>query len=114
MNPTKLNVPDAYKECAGAGCSNPGRSLLEIRYIKKQGYFCTACAKDLLQNELAVSLKRITSMRIGKPADMRQRGQEKLTKEESNMGQTFPDSKLSIRICMDKTFSIFSLLGSNS
>jgi len=33
-------------------------------------------------------------MKIGKPADKRQRGQEKLTKEESNMGQTFPDSRI--------------------
>src|SRR5215467_2764930 len=94
MNPIKLNALDEYKQCAGNDCPNPGRILLEIRYIKKQGYFCTACAKDLLQNELAIFLKRIASMKIGKPADKRQRGQEKLTKEESNMGQTFPDSRI--------------------
>lgn len=43
-----------YK-CAGANCSNPGRILLGIRYIKKQGYFCNSCAEDLLQNELAIT-----------------------------------------------------------
>jgi hypothetical protein len=97
MNPTKLNALDAYKQCAGNGCSNPGWILLEIRYINKQGYFCTACAKDLLQNELAVFLKKITSMKIGSShdADKRQRGQETpLAKEESSMCQTFPDSRI--------------------
>ena len=54
MNPTKPNALDAYKQCAGNGCLNPGTVLLEIRYIKKQGYFCTACAEDLLQSELAM------------------------------------------------------------
>jgi len=53
MNRTKLNALDAYKQCAGNGCSNSGRILLEIRYIKKQGYFCNSCAEDLLQNGLA-------------------------------------------------------------
>jgi len=54
MNRTKLYALDAYKDCAGRGCSNPGRILLEIRYIKKQGYFCESCAESLLQNELAI------------------------------------------------------------
>ena len=53
MNPIKLNVLDEYKQCAGNDCPNPGRILLEIRYIKKQGYFCNTCAEDLLQSGLA-------------------------------------------------------------
>jgi len=97
MNPIKLNALDEYKQCAGNDCPNPGNLLLEIRYIKKQGYFCTACAEDLLQNELAIFLKKITPTKIESShnADKRQRGQEKpLTKEESNMGQTFPDCRI--------------------
>jgi hypothetical protein len=54
MNTTELHALDAYKQCAGNGCSNSGRILLEISYIKKQGYFCDSCAEDLLQNELAI------------------------------------------------------------
>jgi len=73
MNPTKLNALDAYKQCAGNGCSNLGRILLEIRYIKKQGYFCTTCAEDLLQNELAIFLKKITSMNKGSSHDVDKR-----------------------------------------
>ena len=97
MNRTKLNALDAYKECAGNGCSNPGRILLKIRYIKRQRYFCDSCAQDLLQNELAIFLKKITSMKIqsSHDADKRQRGQETpLTKEESNIRHAFPDSRI--------------------
>jgi hypothetical protein len=54
MNLIKLNALDRYKQCAGNGCSKAARILLEIRYIKKQGYFCDSCAEDLLQNELAI------------------------------------------------------------
>ena len=73
MNPIKLNALDEYKQCAGNDCPNPGRFLLEIRYIKKQGYFCTACAEDLLQNELAIFLKKITSMNKGSSHDVDKR-----------------------------------------
>jgi hypothetical protein len=54
MNRTKLNALDAYKQCAGNGCSNSGSVLLSIRYIKRQGYFCDSCAEGLLQNDLAI------------------------------------------------------------
>jgi hypothetical protein len=84
-----------YK-CAGAGCSNLGRILLKIRYIKKQGYFCTACAEDLLQNELAIFLKKITSMKIGSSHDadkMHIKQEKSIRKGESNIRHTFPDSR---------------------
>jgi len=54
MNSIKLNTLDGYKQCAGNGCSHSGRILLSIQYIKKQGWFCDSCARDLLQNDLAI------------------------------------------------------------
>jgi hypothetical protein len=54
MNSIKLNALEGYKQCAGNGCSHSGGILLSIRYIKKQGYFCSSCAEDLLQNDLAI------------------------------------------------------------
>ena len=95
MNPIKLNALDEYKQCAGNDCPNPGNLLLEIRYIKKQGYFCTACAEDLLQNELAIFLKKITPMKIESSHDKMHIGQEKsIRKGESNLRHTFPDSRI--------------------
>jgi len=54
MNLTKLYALDAYKDCSGMGCPNPGRIVLEIRYIKKQG--CNSCAESLLQNRKGESM----------------------------------------------------------
>jgi hypothetical protein len=57
----RLSMEDNIKK--GANVNHNGshtdkiqsrRILLEIRYIKKQGYFCDSCAEDLLQNDLAI------------------------------------------------------------
>jgi len=41
------------KVCAGNGCKNNATILLKIEYIRKTGYFCNTCARDLLQLGLA-------------------------------------------------------------
>jgi hypothetical protein len=44
----------AYNKCSGKGCINIGKTLLEIVYIHKTGYFCDSCSEDLLDHGLAV------------------------------------------------------------
>jgi len=48
-----MNPDDNYRECAGKGCKNFGTTLLKIRYINKEGYFCNLCTQDLCRLELA-------------------------------------------------------------
>ena len=45
---------EEYKQCAGKGCKEEGKTLLRINFLKKNGYFCDSCAEDLLQSEIAV------------------------------------------------------------
>lgn len=43
------------KTCVGKGCSNEAVVSLEINYLKKPGYFCKSCARDLLKLDLVKS-----------------------------------------------------------
>jgi hypothetical protein len=45
---------EEYKECAGRGCKEEGKTLLKIKYLQKNGYFCDFCKAELLQLELTV------------------------------------------------------------
>lgn len=35
------------KTCAGKGCNKIGEYFLKIIYVKKSGWFCSICKKDL-------------------------------------------------------------------
>ena len=39
--------------CAGSGCHNTGKIALEIKYLKKIGFFCKSCKEDLVKGGLA-------------------------------------------------------------
>ncbi|MGB6532818.1 MAG: hypothetical protein WBF33_32385 [Candidatus Nitrosopolaris sp.] len=52
MNRTKLNARDGYKGCAGTGCTNMGLYLLRVRFVNKNGWFCSSCKKSLLADML--------------------------------------------------------------
>jgi hypothetical protein len=110
MNPNKLNAPDAYKECAGNGCSNLGRILLEIRYIKKRAYFCNSCAEDLLQNELATRQERNKLIIPQKPGSVNESPRKKgvrQTKSFGNVGGLITcKNKLIISILNRKAFGL--------
>ena len=54
MTPSIIESQDENKVCAGNGCKNVGTTLLKIRYINKEGYFCDSCTQDLWRLELAV------------------------------------------------------------
>jgi hypothetical protein len=45
---------EEYKQCAGKDCKGEGKTLLKIKYLQKNGYFCDSCTADLLQSEIAV------------------------------------------------------------
>lgn len=44
------------RKCSGKECTKNAKSMLEILYINKRGYFCDECTHDLLAAELAVRL----------------------------------------------------------
>jgi hypothetical protein len=54
LNPNIHYNSKQYKDCAGKDCKRKGRTLLRIKYLQKNGYFCDSCAEDLLQSEIAV------------------------------------------------------------
>jgi hypothetical protein len=49
---------EEYKQCAGKGCKEEGKTLLKIKYLQKTGYFCNFCTSELLQLGLAVQEER--------------------------------------------------------
>jgi hypothetical protein len=54
MNSNIHIASDEFKECAGKGCKGEGKTLLKIKYLQKNGYFCDFCKAELLQLELTV------------------------------------------------------------
>jgi hypothetical protein len=42
------------EDCAGKGCHKKGIRLLEIKFIKKFGFFCDSCSSELLDLGIAV------------------------------------------------------------
>ena len=36
-----------FKECAGKNCQNPATTRLQVKFIKKIGYFCKSCTLEL-------------------------------------------------------------------
>ena len=47
------------KVCAGKERNNIPTTILEVKYIQKAGHFCKSCAKDLLDQGLAVKIGEI-------------------------------------------------------
>jgi transposase-like protein len=41
------------KQCACNNCSNKATKYLNIKLVRKRGYFCHSCASDLLEKGLA-------------------------------------------------------------
>jgi hypothetical protein len=41
------------EDCAGKNCHKKGTKLLEIRFIKKSGFFCDSCSFELLELGIA-------------------------------------------------------------
>jgi hypothetical protein len=35
-----------YDKCSGKDCTDIGKTLLEIVYINKTGYFCDSCSEE--------------------------------------------------------------------
>jgi hypothetical protein len=54
MNSNIHSNLEEYKQCAGKGCKGEGKTLLKIKYLQKNGYFCDFCKAELLQLELTV------------------------------------------------------------
>jgi hypothetical protein len=54
LNPDIHYNSEQYKDCAGKDCKRKGRTLLRVKYLNKNGYFCDSCTADLLQSEIAV------------------------------------------------------------
>ncbi len=48
------NISEEYERCAGKGCTNEGKIVLAVQYLKRTGHFCEACAEDLLRFGLVV------------------------------------------------------------
>jgi hypothetical protein len=57
MNSPSNNASLEYKKCAGKGCDRTGRTILEVRYLNKIGFFCDRCTKDLIAADLALQVK---------------------------------------------------------
>jgi hypothetical protein len=53
MTTTTRYEVQRYKECAGMGCRNRAICQLEVRYIKKIGWFCDNCKGSLIADGLA-------------------------------------------------------------
>jgi hypothetical protein len=50
MSPNLSHDSDRFKEiCSGRDCTKRPIRLLRIKYVKKLGKFCEACASDLLE-----------------------------------------------------------------
>jgi hypothetical protein len=47
-------ITNNKKVCACKNCTNIGKTILEVKYIQKAGHFCKSCAKDLLEQGLAL------------------------------------------------------------
>jgi hypothetical protein len=60
MGTTSNNVVEEDNKCCAKGCTKLGRLLLKINYINKTGYFCDPCAKDLLQQALAMETEGVS------------------------------------------------------
>ena len=41
------------KQCACNNCSNLATKYLNVKLLRKRGYFCHSCAADLIDKELA-------------------------------------------------------------
>jgi hypothetical protein len=54
MNPNVNYNFEQYKQCAGKDCKSEGKTLLKIKYLQKNGYFCDFCKAELLELELTV------------------------------------------------------------
>gem|GEM_PF-2980822 len=46
-------VQTSTEDCAGKGCHKKGNKLLEIKFIKKSGFFCDSCSSELLNLGIA-------------------------------------------------------------
>jgi hypothetical protein len=46
-------VQTGIVDCAGKGCRKKGIKLLEIKFIKKSGFFCDSCSSELLELGIA-------------------------------------------------------------
>ena len=49
----KEQIQTGIEDCAGKGCHKKGIKLLEIRFIKKSGFFCDSCSSELLDLGIA-------------------------------------------------------------
>jgi len=58
MNSNTHYNSEEYKQYAGKGCKEEGKTLLKIKYLQKTGYFCNFCTSELLQLGLAVREER--------------------------------------------------------
>lgn len=52
MNSNEYINFKGYKQCAAKNCNKEGTTLLEIRYIKKCGFFCSSCATEFKNLDL--------------------------------------------------------------
>ena len=41
------NTIPTFKECAGKNCKNSATAQLQVKFIKKIGYFCESCTLEL-------------------------------------------------------------------
>jgi hypothetical protein len=41
-------------KCTGKYCNKIGQQYLQIKYIKKCGWFCDSCAEDLMAEDLVI------------------------------------------------------------
>lgn len=57
MDRTHNNTEQQYKHCAGKNCQNAGLIELEIRYVKKTGFFCNFCTKELIELGIASKIE---------------------------------------------------------
>ena len=56
-NNLDLTISESYKkQCSGKGCTKIAKNLLLILFVNKKGYFCDECTRNLLTEQLAVSL----------------------------------------------------------
>ena len=52
MSSNKYINLKTFKRCVAKNCNQEGTTILEIKYIKKSGLFCSSCAQEFKDLDL--------------------------------------------------------------
>jgi hypothetical protein len=62
---TSYNIDRFKAVCSGRDCARKPKRLLRIKYLKKVGKFCEACASDLLEAGLVDEELHLENSAVG-------------------------------------------------